>query len=466
VKSRYDFCIVGAGPAGLAAAELAARHGLDVALIEAGRLGGDSLNSGSIPSKTLISAARAYLHRRAAEELDGAEAAQAPADFPAILTQLRTATSRAAVAFSAPRLAALGIDVLFGPARFVASQSLLVGGTEVAFSRALIATGARPRRSNIPGLEACGYRTSENIFDLTALPPRIAVIGGGALGCELAQAFCALGSRVSIVQREPKFLPIVERDAAELLSRALSRGGVEARLNTEVVAARTGPGGKLIDCANDEWRFPIEVDEILLSIGRVPNTAALGLEAAGIATEPEGGVRVDDFLCTTNSRVYAAGDVCLQAQFANAAAASARLAVGNAFAGAREPVSALLIPRCTYCTPEIAHVGLHLPEIRQRGIPVKTYVVMMADVDRAITDDLDDGFLKIHVQEGTDRILGATIVAAHASEMINEMSVVMNAGIGMRRLAGILHTYPTQSDAIRLAALAFVRDQPAERWQP
>jgi pyruvate/2-oxoglutarate dehydrogenase complex dihydrolipoamide dehydrogenase (E3) component len=315
-------------------------------------------------------------------------------------------------------------------------------------------------------LEACGYLTSENIFDLTALPRRLAVIGGGPLGCELAQAFCALGSQVSIIQKEPKFLPIVERDAAELLSRALSRGGVEARLNTEVVGARPSAGGKLIDCVNDELRFPIEVDEILVSIGRVPNTALLGLEAAGVAIEPDGRVRIDDFLCTTNPRVYAAGDVCLHAQFANAAAASARLAVGNAFADARESVGALLIPRCTYCSPEIAHVGLHLPEIKQRGISVKTYVVMMSDVDRAITDDLDDGFLKIHVREGTDLILGATIVAAHASEMINEMSVIMNAGIGMRRLSTILHTYPSQTDAIRLAALAFVRDQPAERWRP
>jgi pyruvate/2-oxoglutarate dehydrogenase complex dihydrolipoamide dehydrogenase (E3) component len=459
-------CIVGAGPAGLAAAELAARHGLDVALIEARHLGGDSLNTGSIPSKTLISAARAYSRRRAAEEFDGAEVAKAPADFAAIVAQLRRACARAAGAFSTPRLAALGIDVLPGPARFSAPQSLLLDGTPLEFSKALIATGARPRGSNIPGLEAAGYLTSETVFDLTALPPRLAVIGGGPLGCELAQAFCALGSRVSIVQNEAKFLPMVERDAAELLSRALSRAGVEARLNTEVIGARRGPGGKLIDCANDELRFPIEVDEILLSIGRVPNTSALGLDAAGIATDPDGRIRVDDFLCTTNPRVYAAGDVCLRAQFANAAAASARIAVANAFGAAHEPVSALLIPRCTYCSPEIAHVGLHLPEIKQRGLPVKTYVVMMADVDRAITDDLDDGFLKIHVQEGTDRILGATIVAAHASEMINEMSVIMNAGIGMRRLASVLHTYPTQTDAIRLAALAFLRDHPAARWNP
>jgi pyruvate/2-oxoglutarate dehydrogenase complex dihydrolipoamide dehydrogenase (E3) component len=465
VKPRYDFCIIGAGPAGLAAAELAARHGLDVALIESRRLGGDSLNTGSIPSKTLISAARAYLRRRAAEELDGAEAAQAPADFPAIMAQLSAARARTAAAFSARRLAALGIDVLFGPARFVAPQSLRVGATALEFSKALIATGARPSPSDIPGLDACGYLTSETVFDLSALPRRLAVIGGGPLGCELAQAFCALGSRVSIVQSEPKFLPIVERDAAELLSRALSRGGVEARLNTEVVAAHLGAGGKVIECATDELRFPIEVDEILLSIGRVANTEALGSEAAGVATEPDGRIRVDEFLRTTNPRVYAAGDVCLHAQFANAAEASARVAVRNAFAGAQEPVSALLIPRCTYCSPEIAHVGLHLPEIKQRGLPVKTYVVMMANVDRAITDDLDDGFLKIHVQEGTDRILGATIVAAHAGEMINEMSVIMNAGIGMRRLAGILHTYPTQTDAIRLAALAYVDDQPAERWQ-
>ena len=444
--ARYDLCVIGAGPAGLAAATYAARQGLRVALAERRQLGGNSLNWGSVPSKALISTARSG------------------GDFPAVLARLHRVRARIAEQHSVERLQMLGIDVFFDQARFTGTHSLRVGAATLCFAKALVATGARPRPADIPGLAGIGFRTGETIFDLTALPRRLAVIGGGAQGCELAQAFAALGSRVTILQRQPKFLPGLERDAAEILSRALARDGVETRLNTAVLTARSADGSHVLDVANNELRFPIAVDEVLLSIGRVPNVEDLELDAAGVACDQSVGVRTDDFLQTANPDVYAAGDVCMRHQFTNVAEATARMALRNAFAGGRERCSELLIPRCAYCSPEIAQIGLHSWQARERGIPVKSYTIMMADVDRAITEDLEQGFVKLYVREGSDEIVGATIVAARASDMINELSVIMNAKIGMRRLAEILHTYPAQSCAIQMAAQAFVRNQPVVPW--
>jgi pyruvate/2-oxoglutarate dehydrogenase complex dihydrolipoamide dehydrogenase (E3) component len=442
--AHYDLCVIGAGPAGLTAAVHATRQGLRVALVERRQLGGNSLNWGSVPSKALISTAR-----------DGA-------DFRAVLARLHRVRARIAEQHSIERLTSLGIEVFFDQARFIGTHSLRVGAATLCFAKALIASGGRPRQSDIPGLTDIGFRTSDTIFDLTALPRRFGIIGGGALGCEIAQAFAALGSRVTILQRQPKFLPRFERDAAELLSRSLGRAGVETRLNTEVLAARTADGSRVLDVANNELRFPITVDEVMLSIGRVPNVEDLDLTAAGVECSATEGVRTDDFLQTTSPDIYAAGDVCMRHQFTNVAAATARMAVHNAFAGGRERCSELLIPRCAYCNPEIAQIGLHSWQARERGIPIKSYTVMMADVDRAITDDGTQGFVKVYVRDGSDEIVGATIVADRASDMINELSVIMNARVGMRRLADILHTYPAQSCAIQMAAQAFVRNQTAD----
>jgi pyruvate/2-oxoglutarate dehydrogenase complex dihydrolipoamide dehydrogenase (E3) component len=460
-RSIYDLIVLGAGPAGLAAAESAVRLGHSVALIERYRLGGNSLNAGSIPSKSIISTARLFATMRHGEEYGAASSPIQATDFSAVMARMRRIRARIAEYHSIDRCGTQGIDVFFGDARFVGSNALLAADARLLFKKAIIATGARPQASNIPGLEQAGYLTSDSIFDLDELPKRLGVIGGGPLGCELAQAFCRLGSQVTIVQNEPKFLPEEERDAAELLSMSLSRDGVETRLNTTVAGAHRGEGAKWIDAVNDDLKFSIPVDEILLSIGRVPNVDELGLAAAGIDCEPNLGIMVDDFLRTRNVDVYAAGDVCQACKFTNVAEASGRLAARNALDGEGARQSQLTIPWCTYCSPEIAHIGMRIREARTRGISVKSYTVMMQDVDRAITDGQDDGFVKVYVKEGTDTIVGATIVAARASEMINEMSVVMSAGIGMRQLATILHTYPAQSGAIRLAALAYIDNQPA-----
>jgi pyruvate/2-oxoglutarate dehydrogenase complex dihydrolipoamide dehydrogenase (E3) component len=456
-RNVYDLAIVGAGPAGLAAAESAARLGFSVALIERNRLGGNSLNVGSVPSKAIIGTARVYRFMRDAEEF-GAPVPNEPAlEFGKVMTRMRRIRTRISEYHSVHELTALGVEVFFGAARFKSADTLYVDDAPLHFKKALIATGARPRVPDIPGLKQTGYRTSTTIFEMTALPKHLAVIGGGPLGCEMAQAFCRLGSHVTIVQNDPKFLPREERDAAEILSRSMARDGVEIRLNTTVVAARHENGAKILKTVNNEVQSDIQADEILLSVGRIPNVEELALEAAAIEFDIDQGIKVDDFLRSTNPNVYAAGDACLALKFTNAAQFSARLAVQNALMKAQQRQSSAVIPWCTYCDPEIAHIGLHVWEARQQSIPIKSFTVMMQDVDRAITDGRDIGFVKIHIAEGSDRILGATIVSSQASEMINEMAVIMSTGVGMKALAEVAHTYPAKSEAIMLAAQAYKR---------
>jgi pyruvate/2-oxoglutarate dehydrogenase complex dihydrolipoamide dehydrogenase (E3) component len=330
----------------------------------------------------------------------------------------------------------------------------------------VIATGARPDTPSIPGLVEAGYLTNENVFDLTELPRRLLVIGGGPLGCELAQAFCRFGAQTIIAQKQPMFLPREERDAAQILSDAFARDGIEVRLNTTAVNVRVEDGLKLVDLVSDDHESTVAVDTILTGTGRVPNVRGLNLEAASVDYDVRKGVRINDFLQTSNPRIYAAGDVCLEHKFTHTADASARIVVQNALFLGRQRLSALTIPWCTYTDPAIAHVGLYVRQARERDIPVKTFTIPMHDVDRAIADDEETGFVKIHVKERTDRILGATIVARHAGDMINEITLAMVAGVGLRTVARVIHAYPTQAEAIKKAADAYNRTRltPTIRW--
>ena len=387
-------------------------------------------------------------------------------DFPAAMERMRRIRARISRVDSASRLIAEGIDLYFGTARFVGRDAIEVDGTRLRFKKALIATGSRSMLPTIPGLADAGFLTNETVFDLTVQPRNLLVIGGGPLGCELAQAFCRFGTRTIIAHAEPLFLPKEERDAAQMVSDALARDGVEIHLNSSVVNVRVEGDLKRIELVNDGNVTTVVVNEILTGIGRMPAVQGLDLEAAGVAYDTQTGVHVDDFLRTSNRRIYAAGDVCLEHQFTDTADASARIAVQNALFLGRKRMSALTIPWCTYTDPEIAHVGIYVKEARERNIPVKTFTVPMHDVDRAIADGEEDGFVKIHVRDGTDQILGATIVARHAGEMINEISLAMVARIGLRTLARVIHAYPTQAEAIKKAADAYTRTRlsPTLAW--
>lgn len=453
---RYSLVVVGAGTAGLAAAHAAAALGAKVALIERHLLGGTCLNIGCVPSKTVIRTSRLYAEMRQAEQYGARIPTGIRVDFSAVMQRMRAIRAHISNADSVQRLVEAGVDVFFGQACFAGSDTLKVDdGATLHFKKAMIATGARPNTPSIPGLVEAGYLTNRNVFDQTELPRRLLVIGGGPLGCEMAQAFCRFGARTTIVQKRPLFLPREERDAAQILSDALARDGIEVRLNTRVVGVRVEGSHKIADLVSDDFRNTVEVDAILIGTGRMPSVEGLNLEAAGVDYDADNGVHVDDFLRTTNRRIYAAGDVCLEHKFNDTAEASARIVVRNAMFLGRRRLSALTIPWCTYTDPEIAHVGLYVRQARERNIPIKTFTIPMHDVDRAIADDEEEGFVKIHVKERTDRILGATIVARHAGEMISEITLAMVAGIGLRTLAHVIHAYPTQAEAIKKAAEAY-----------
>jgi len=454
---QYNLVILGGGPAGIMAARSAAVLGAKVALIESDRLGGTCLNTGCIPSKAILRTSRLYADMRNAEQFGAQVPKDINVDFAAVMARMRHIRARLGLRASAERLSTLGIDVYYGAGRFTARNSVAVDRQILRFKRALIATGARPLYPAIPGLTEAGYLTHENVFDLTECPPRLLVIGGGPLGCELGQAFCRLGSKVTIVEKEPMFLSQEERDAAQILSGALARDGIDVRLNTDAVAVREQGNEKFVDLVSDDYRSTVVVDQILIGIGRTPNVGNLNLEAAGVKYSCGSGVKVNDFLQTTNSRIYAAGDVCLEHKFMHFEDASARLVVRNALFWGRERLSALTIPWCTYTDPEIAHVGLYVTEAIRKRIPVKTFTVPMHDVDRAIADGEEEGFVKIHVKEGSDKILGATVVARHAGEMINDITLAIGSRLGMDTLARVIHPYPTQAAAIKMAADSYRR---------
>jgi pyruvate/2-oxoglutarate dehydrogenase complex dihydrolipoamide dehydrogenase (E3) component len=262
------------------------------------------------------------------------------------------------------------------------------------------------------------------------------------------------------------FLGNEERDAAQILSAALARDGIGIHLNTEAVNVRMDGNQKIVDLVSDDYKFSLTVDAILVGIGSAPNVERMNLEGAGVKYDKDAGIMTNDYLQTTNPHIYAAGDVCSEKKFPHIEAAAADLVLHNALFWGREKLSALTIPWCTYTDPEIAHVGIYVKEARTKGIPIKTFTVMMSDVDRAITDGEDEGFVKIHVREGTDEILGATVAASHAGEMISEISLAMNAKIGLSALARVNHPYPTQAQAIKMAADAYVSTvrRPTRKW--
>ena len=453
----YNLVVIGAGTAGLVTAAGAAALGARVALVERSFLGGDCLNFGCVPSKALLRAAHFYTDLHQAPRFTGGAPVPSEADFAAAMVRMRRLRARISHHDSAQRFQALGVDVFLGAAAFVDRRTVKVADAMLKFTKAVVATGARAARPPIDGLDAAGYLTNETVFNLTERPRRLLVIGGGPLGCELAQAFARLGCAVIIAGREPYFLPDEERDAAEILANALRRDGIDVRLNTEVANVITVDGEKRARLVNDHHETWVAVDEILVGVGRVPNVEGLNLEAAGVEYDVEHGVLVNDYLQTSNRRIYAAGDVALERKFTHMADATARIVIQNALFWGRKRLSSLTIPWCTYTEPEIAHVGVYVKQAQEQGFPLKTFTIPMSDVDRAVLDGEEEGFVKIHVREGTDTILGATIVARHAGEMINEISLAMVAGIGLKTVSQVIHSYPTQAEAIRKAGDAYSR---------
>ncbi len=445
---RYNLVVIGAGTAGLVTAAGAAGLGARVALVERHLLGGDCLNVGCVPSKCIIRSSRVLGDIAAAAALGVHVPPGIEADFGAVMERMRRLRARISHHDAVERFTRLGVDVFLGSARFVGPDAVEVGGAQLRFSKAVIATGARAARPAIPGLAEAGFLTNETVFELTDRPLRLAVIGGGPIGCELAQAFRRLGSEVVLFHSGPHLLNREDPDAAAIVQQAFLREGLRLVLSAKLARVGLTAAGKVLHFDAGSGPEHIEVDEILVGAGRVPNVDGLGLETAGVEHDGQG-VKVDDQLRTTNPRIYAAGDICMDYKFTHAADAAARVVIQNALFFGRKRLSALTIPWCTFTDPEIAHVGLYERDAAGQGIAVDTYVQEFKDVDRAIADGEEEGFVKVHTRKGANQILGATIVARHAGEMIGEIAVAMAGKIGLGRLAAVVHPYPTQAEAIR-----------------
>src|SRR6059058_4828635 len=399
--SCYNLVVIGAGTAGLVTAAVAAGLGAKVALVEKQLLGGDCLNVGCVPSKALIRSGRAVFDAREAGIFGVRVDKTLEVDFPAVMERMRKLRADLSPNDSAQRFAKLGVDVFLGEARFAGPDTVEVGGQTLRFKRAVIATGARAVEPPIPGLAEAGCLTNETVFNLTQRPARLAVIGGGPIGCELAQAFQRLGSQVSLLHKNAHLLDREDMDAAAIVQSAFIREGVAVRLNTRITRVERNGGEKRVCYEAQGKEEAIVVDEILAGAGRAPNVEGLNLETVGVQYDPRKGVLVNDALQTTNPGIYAAGDICLAWKFTHAADFAARIVIQNALFLGRKKASALTMPWCTYTDPEIAHVGLYERDARERGVEVDTYVREFKEVDRAVLDGEEDGFVNSTSGKGT-----------------------------------------------------------------
>jgi pyruvate/2-oxoglutarate dehydrogenase complex dihydrolipoamide dehydrogenase (E3) component len=459
---RYNLVVVGAGTAGLVTAMGAQTMGARVALVERHLMGGDCLNTGCVPSKAVIRSARVVGEMWYASDFGIKAQYSAQVDFPKVMERMRRLRAQISKNDSVQRYRDAGVDVFLGEGRFIDRHSLEVDGKNLRFKKAVIATGARPFHPPIEGLDEAGFVTSDTVFSLTEKPDRLAVIGGGPIGCELSQAFRRLGSEVTIMQRGPQFLPREDPEAAMLLGKVLEEEGIRCLLGSDIKKVTVENGKKVVHLIYKGKEEEVEADEILVGTGRVPNVEGLNLETAGVESDKRKGVRVNEYFQTTNRHIYAAGDICFPYQFTHIAEASARIVIQNALFFNSKKYKSMIIPWCTYTDPEIAHVGMYEKDAKEKGIPVETFVHYFKDVDRAILDGEDEGFVKVHVKKGKDKILGATIVARHAGEMIGEFTLAMTAGKGLKTLVNVIHPYPTQTEAIKRASSQYY----AQKFSP
>lgn len=453
----YNLVVIGAGTAGLICAAGAAGLGAKVALIERHLMGGDCLNVGCVPSKGIIRAARALFDARSGAEFGVRGGESLCFDFPAAMERMRKLRSTISRHDSARRFRdELGVDVYIGEGHFIARDCVEVEGKKLFFKKAAVCSGARAAALPIPGLAETGCLTNETVFSLTELPPRLAVIGAGPIGCELAQTFARFGSRVTLIELAPQILVREDRDAADILHATFIREGIDLQLGVKILGVEQRGRDKVLRLERDGSAWEVAADAILIGVGRTPNIEGLGLEAAGI-TYDKNGVTANNTLQTSNPNVYAAGDICSPFKFTHTADALARILIGNALFMGRQKTSSLTIPWCTYTDPEIAHVGIYERDAAEKGIEISTLTVPLSDVDRAVLDGETAGFARVHLQKGSDKILGATIVARHAGEMINEFSLAITNGMGLGTIAKTIHPYPTQAEVIKKLADAHNR---------
>lgn len=472
--ARYDYnlLVIGAGAGGLVTSYIAAAVKAKVALIEKHKMGGDCLNSGCVPSKALIRSARFAAEQRKADEL-GFSPSHSRADFAAVMERVAEVIKEVEPHDSIERYQGLGVECIEGEARLVSPWEVEVNGQRLASRHIVIATGARPLVPKLPGLDQVPYLTSDSLWQLRTPPRRLLVLGGGPIGCELAQSFAMLGVPVTLVELSDQLLPREEREVAELLAEQLAHDGVRVLTGwcaerADYLPAADGDLPIRLQLRRGDDTQVVEGDQLLLALGRVANVSGFGLEALGVELAPGGTIAVDGFLTTNFPSILAVGDVAGPYQFTHFAAHQAWYAAVNALFGQFKRFRAdyRVIPAATYTTPEIARVGLNRKEAEAQGIPFEATRFELAELDRAIADGERHGFVEVLTVPGKDTILGATIVGTHAGERIAEFVLAMRHRLGLGKILGTIHAYPTLMEGNKYVAGEWKRAHQPTRVLP
>lgn len=460
----YNLVVLGAGSAGLVSAYIAAAVKAKVALIEKYRMGGDCLNSGCVPSKALIRSAKMLRYAQRASDF-GLKRADGDYDFAAVMERVQQVVKRVEPHDSAERYTGLGVEVIQGTARVKSPFEVEVNGRTLTTRSIIIATGAQPLVPPIPGLEEVGYLTSDTLWELREKPRRLVVLGGGPIGCELAQAMARLGVEVALVEMAPRLLVREDPEVSEFVAERFGFEGVRVLTGHAAKQARVVDGRKVLLCDFQGEAVELEFDEILVAVGRKANVRGFGLEELGVRLSSRGTLEADPLLRTNFPNILCAGDVTGPYQFTHTAGHQAWYAAVNALFSPFKTfkVDYRVIPWCTFTDPEVARVGLNESEANAQGVAFELTRYSMEELDRAIVDSEAHGWVKVLTSPGKDKILGVTIVGSHAGDLLAEYVLAMKYGIGLNKILGTIHTYPTLAEANKAAAGEWKRAHVPER---
>ena len=463
---RYDFnlVVIGAGSGGLVTAYIAAAVKAKVALIEKHKMGGDCLNTGCVPSKALIKSAKVMSYAKRAREF-GFRKIDVELDFAEVMERVQRVIKTIEPHDSVERYTSLGVDIIQGEARIVSPYEVEVDGKRVTTRNIVIATGARPAVPSIPGLEETGFYTSDTVWELRQQPKRLLVLGGGPIGCELAQAFARLGSHVTLVQRDVNLVPREDPEVSQTVEKRFRDEGIDVLTGTTPKQFRRDDNRKRVVLSGPGGEHEIEFDEVLIALGRKANVTGFGLEELGVVLSEKGTIEADEFLRTNFPNIYVCGDVVGPFQFTHTASHQAWYAAVNSLFGSIKKFSVdySVIPWATYTDPEVARVGLNEKEAKARGVEYEVTVYGIDDLDRAIADEEAHGMVKVLTVPGKDKILGVTIVGEHASDLIVEYVAAMKHGFGLNKILGTIHIYPTLAEANKFAAGVWKRNHKPEK---
>ncbi len=452
-KFDYNLVVIGGGSAGLVASYIGAAVKAKVALIEKHKLGGDCLNTGCVPSKALIRSAKMLSYAKRAEEF-GFQATAVDYDFADIMERVQRVIKKVEPHDSAERYTELGVEVIQGEAMITSPFTVKVDGRTLTTRNIIVATGARPFVPPIPGLDQMAYLTSDNVWDLRTLPRRLVVLGGGPIGSELTQAFARLGSRVTQVEMMPRIMLREDEDVSEMIHKKFEAEGVSVLTGHKAKEIRVDGQRKVLVCEGPDGEIEVEFDEILVAVGRAANARSFGLEELGVLLRPNGTIETNGVLQTNYPNIYCSGDVAGPYQFTHTAAHQSWYASVNALFGKFKKFSVdyRVIPWTTFTDPEVARVGLNIQEAKEKSIPYEVTDYGIDDLDRAIADSEDHGLVRVLTKPGTDKILGVTIVGSHAGDLIAEYVLAMKHNLGLNKILGTIHIYPTLAEANKYAA--------------